>query len=354
MVRAPIDFHRSGSPAAALAILVFATAGPAAAGPWEATTRQGLTVRITQDSFRARDAYLLERVYPDGTPDAGFGQQGQQGQTRFTLGPDNEGPAALQLDSLGRPWVAGASAGPGDTLQAVVLRFLPSGLPDPSYGDGGRSANAPGGRRARALDLAPQADGSTFVAGQVLDSQGQERTGWWRLGADGRVDNRFGLGGLWIDEGGGSTDVLSLSAGADGSLALALRRGEGASAQLEAWVLAPGATAPALAMKADDAAAARLSWRDGQWQWTRAAEPLSSAGPAAPAASVATRAAAGGAGPASVAQAPAAGLAPARPGQPVAVGNRVGWAALGVACLAALGAGLMWLRRARATARGPQ
>ena len=122
---------------------------------------QGLSVRIVQDDFLTREGYVLERAYPDGSADAGFGEQGR---LTFTLGPDNEGPAALRLDALRRPWVAGASAGRGDRLQAVVLRFLASGAPDVSCADGGRSATAPVGRPARALDLAPLADRLNFRA----------------------------------------------------------------------------------------------------------------------------------------------------------------------------------------------
>jgi hypothetical protein len=238
-----------------IAITLFCCAclvGPATAtaGPWEAKTPQGLTVRIVQDTYRTRDAYVLDRVYADGTPDTVFGQQGS---TLFTLGPDHEGPAALRLDALGRPWVAGASvgtsggtsAGQGDTLQAVVLRFLPQGQPDTRYADGGRSATAPGGRRARALDLAPQADGSTYVAGLVQDTQGQERMGWWRLLPSGRVDTGFGLGGLWLEPDPAGGELLELSTRADGTVALSLRRSAaGTGTLLETWELPPGASQP--------------------------------------------------------------------------------------------------------------
>ena len=250
---------------AAVVLLSSSMALPARAGPWEAGTAQGLTVRIVQDLFHSRDGYVLERAYPDGSIDAGFGEQGR---LTFTLGPDNEGPAALRVDTLGRPWIAGASAGRGDRLQAVVLRFLASGAPDVAYAEGGRSATAPAGRPARALDLAPLADGSAFVAGLVSDRQGQERAGWWRLAPDGRVDPRFGLGGLWVDGSEGSSEVLGLTLGGDGSVALALRRGEGAAARYEAWLLAPGESQPRLGESAPAALPRTLRWQAGQWQWS--------------------------------------------------------------------------------------
>ncbi len=236
----------------------------AVAGPWQATLPSGLQVQMAQDAYRTREAYVLERRYPDGTLDVGFGQQGS---TLFSLGPDNEGPTALRLDALGRPWIAGATSIGGDRMQAVVLRFTPQGLPDASYADGGRSATAPAGRSARALDLLPQADGSTLVAGVVTNAQAQEVSGWWRLDRRGQIDAGFGVGGLWADPGTGSSEVVELVP-APGSTALLLRRGEGASMLLEAWVVSEGASMPALtATLAGASSATRLLWRDGAWRW---------------------------------------------------------------------------------------
>ncbi|WP_088280420.1 hypothetical protein [Ideonella sp. A 288] len=344
---------RHGRAWAAEALVTVALAGgPAHAGPWEATTAQGMTVRIVQDPARTRDAYVLERRYPDGTPDAGFGQQGS---LLFRLGPDNDGPAALRLDAQGRPWVAGASAGRGDTVEAVVLRFALHGAADPSFGRNGRSATAPAGRAARALDLAPQSDGSAFVVGTVI-VDGQERSGWWRLAPDGRVDPHFGLGGLWTDQGGGSTEPVEVATGADGSVALGLRRGDGTATQLEAWVLAPGASMPTRTTMAIDQAAARLVWRDGRWQWhadgqaLAALPPQASSPTAAPAA--ASVAASPSASPAGVtappAAAPAASAPTARDATPT---ETTGWTTAGWIAAAALVALGLWRRHAATPTR---
>ena len=308
------------------------------AGPWEATTPQGMTVRIVQDAYRTRDAYVLDRVYADGTPDAVFGQQGS---TLFTLGPDHEGPAALRLDALGRPWVAGASAGRGDTLQAVVLRFLPQGQPDTGYADGGRSATAPGGRRARALDLAPQADGSTYVAGLVQDAQGQERTGWWRLLPDGRVDTGFGLGGLWLEPNPAGAELLDLATRADGTVALRLRRSTAPGALVETWELPPGATQPGrLGVAAPATAAAPgavATDTTGSTQVALAASTTTTPQAVNPFGPVA-------AGASAAPQAPPAGSQPAA--------RAMGWVAAGLAGLAALAAlAALWWRWSRTRAQ---
>lgn len=133
-------------------------------------------------------------------------------------------------------------------MQAVVLRFGPLGKPDRSYARDGRSAVQPAGRAARALDLLPLPDGSSYVVGIVTDSSGQERSGWWRLLPDGSVDRAFGLGGLWADSGRESSEVLGLATAADGSVTLRLRRGTAADAPVESWTLAPQARLPVLAV----------------------------------------------------------------------------------------------------------
>lgn len=229
---------RAGLRTWALALLMAALpVQPCSAGPWRADTPQGLQVHLVQDSFRARDGYLLERRYPDGTPDAGFGQQGA---LVFTLGPDNEGPAALRADAQGRLWVAGASLDGEGRLHAVVLRFLPHGVPDGGYATQGRSAVQPGGLAARALDLLPLSDGSAWVAGLLQERDGRERAGLWRLQPDGRVDPAFGDGGLWRDPDARPAEVQGLAAGADGGVSLQLQRSGTAAA--ETWRVAQGGT----------------------------------------------------------------------------------------------------------------
>jgi uncharacterized delta-60 repeat protein len=229
---------------------------PAQAGPWEAKTPQGQWVRLEQDAFRTREGYVLTRRYADGSLDAQFGEQGS---VVFSLGPDNEGPAALRLDPLGRIWVAGASAGSGDKLEAVVLRFVRQGQPDLGYARQGRSAAQPGGRPARALDLAPQADGSVYVVGLVTQASGQERSGWWRLLPNGSVDPAFGLGGVWVDPGAESTEILDFtptSGDPRSGLSLRLRRGTAPDAPVETWQIAAGGLQPVRAASGVPAAAA--------------------------------------------------------------------------------------------------
>lgn len=308
-------------------LALLAAAAAAHGGEWTAEMPGGLRLVVVQDAARVREGYVLERRYPDGRPDAQFGDEGR---VVFSLGPDNAGPAALRVDAQGRAWIAGASQGGDGRLQAVLLRFGSDGRPDGSFGAQGRVATAPAGREARATDVLPLDDGSAWVAGAVLDAQGGERSGVWRVRADGRIDPAFGLGGLWADPGGGDADVGGFERGPDGELALGLRRLQGGQAQLELWTWRPGGVPQRQSAERVDAArvdAARLVRRDGRWGWSVATTPL-----AAPAPSVAASQPA-----APLPEAPAAALAP-----PFAHATRQEPAASAAAPPAAAGASAWW------------
>ncbi len=306
---------------AGLAVLALTGAPAASAGPWQAVTPQGLRVELVQDSFRARDGYLLERRYPDGTADATFGAGGA---VIFSLGPDNEGPAALRADTQGRLWVAGASAASGGAPEAVVLRFLPQGTADLAYASQGRSAVRPGRLGARALDLLPLPDGGAWVAGLVTEAGGRERAGLWRLGPDGRLDERFGQAGLWLDPDARPAEVLGLdAAGPAGAVRLRLRHDEAGLAT--AWTAtlagvaaqaAPAAATPAADSRGSEPADARIS------PWPDAAAPRAASAPRR-----------GASVPAA-----AADIADADAGWPAVV-------PIGLAVITALAGGLVALRR---------
>lgn len=255
-----------------LLLLIIAPHG-AWAGDWVATLPNGLLVAIVQDTTRARDGYFLERRYPDGLPDPQFGSGGS---IVFSLGNDNEGPAALRLDAQGRAWVAGASQSP-DGQRAVLLRFTSAGQLDGSFAQAGRAAMAPAGREARATDVLPQDDGSAWVAGLVVDAGGAERSGVWRVRNDGNVDTRFGLGGLWLDKGRGATDSGGLQRNPGGEFAFGVRRMEDGRATLEVWAWLEGADPQRVHTEvladARQIDHSTLAWRSGRWQWSGSATP---------------------------------------------------------------------------------
>jgi uncharacterized delta-60 repeat protein len=208
----------------------------------------------------------LARLLPSGALDAGFGESG------FALGQAvpfyNDSISALKLQPDGRIIAAGISSVASEGGMAfMVLRFLPDGANDPTFGIGGRAIATFGSSTAicRAVTLLPdgrivagggvmvndrvvfglaqfatngvleagfgeggqrivpfeganfsqvnglalQPDGKTIAAGVVSSTNGPDFV-VVRLNPDGSVDESFGNGGrVQTDVAGGSRDIVS-------------------------------------------------------------------------------------------------------------------------------------------------
>lgn len=109
--------------------------------------------------------YALVRYMPDGTLDSGFGTGGL-----VVLGEGSgmdDGLSAVTLQPDGKIVVAGYSwsSFSGGTRTAVVLRFLGSGVLDPSFGTGGSWGLNFGGSRYWGTSLAIDGSGRILLAG---------------------------------------------------------------------------------------------------------------------------------------------------------------------------------------------
>lgn len=160
-------------------------------------------------------AIALARFLPDGTPDPSFGEGGQV-ETRLGL----SGATDAAFDPAGRIVVVGSGQRAGHLLPTVV-RYLPNGDLDPSFGDGGVREVRLGGFsafRAVAVDGAGR-----IVAVGDTDSPGS-RAGRFtavRLLPSGAVDRRFGdRGRVRLLRGTAASGVDVIPAGA-GRLLLA-------------------------------------------------------------------------------------------------------------------------------------
>lgn len=159
-------------------------------------------------------AILLALAGGDGARRQGFGAGG----IATTSIP---GAAEVRIDAAavepdGDILVAGSvlPAGEGGTRSALLVRFLPTGSPDPSFGTAGIVTYAPGpGRFAEATAVAVQDGGGILVAGRTA-AQGHNGTFMLaRFLADGTLDGGFGEAGL-------ATAFASASGSAAGALAL--------------------------------------------------------------------------------------------------------------------------------------
>jgi len=120
-------------------------------------------------------------VAAPGERDAGFGDNGVVRLDADSTAQNVED--RIETDSAGRYLVLATSEDGGSRL----LRFLPDGTPDPSFGAGGSLA-APEGTWH---DLALRPDGGIFLAG----GRGQDLA-VASLTADGQLDDAFGDGGF--------------------------------------------------------------------------------------------------------------------------------------------------------------
>lgn len=154
--------------------------------------------------FGGGGAFALARYEEDGSLDASFGGGG-----KVTTMVGNEGGLVdMYRDGEGRIVAAGVKAVPsGEGLGSffTVIRYLPDGTPDASWGSGGIAMT--GFHRSDgpyATAIAPLADGRSFVAGPVdtpssamqfglvtYDSDGSRFSGF---GINGRARTRFGSG----------------------------------------------------------------------------------------------------------------------------------------------------------------
>lgn len=323
---AALGAARGAALGAALAI-----AGAAAAAELGGTLPDGRQIGVTMAPGDGGPGFVLERRLADGRPDPDFGRAGAQ---RFDLTPERDAPTALRVDAQGRIWIVG-SAATADGERSVVLRFDAGGRPDTAFGNGGRAVQAPAGRSTRALEVQPLAGGGAWLAGEVLNGQGEPRLAVWRSGDSGAVDGRFGAGGVWVDDAADIFEILDLRQAPDGELALAVRR-----SRTELWTWRDGGVPVRAAVDGPgaDVATPRLGWRDGRWDWSGQIVGSVAAVPTAPAGEAAS---AGGA-----AIATPFATAPDRRGDAAAAGGgaaELGWWLL--LPLAALGGWWWWRRR---------
>ena len=138
----------------------------------------------------------LARYKPNGSLDRSFGQSG-------TVTTPPGAALALALQSDGRILIAGARVGDNSSAM-MLLRYTTRGSPDPTFGDRGM-VTAHIGRYANALALAVQPDHRVVVGGS---SDGDFVI--LRYLPDGSIDRTFGSGGVAKASFGGRDAIRSL------------------------------------------------------------------------------------------------------------------------------------------------
>ena len=180
-----------------------------------------IVVLATRGANSAHDFALL-RFLPDGTPDSTFGSAGV---VIDDIGADDFA-GDMALDAAGNVVVIG-STGPGGPpyvlYDTVIARYLPDGSLDGTFGSGGHVVEDLGaGMRDDALSVAIQGDGKIAIAGRVFFDNANA-TGFVvaRFLDDGTLDATFGSSGSVTTAYNESSGGYELDLQADGKLVVA-------------------------------------------------------------------------------------------------------------------------------------
>ncbi len=165
--------------------------------------------------------FTVTKVTDGGQPDSTFGTGGQE-----TIaddpdnGPVNESGTGVAIQPDGKIIVAGYEEGLSGLTVFAVLRLLPDGSLDSSFGSDGL-VTVPFSATAQAEAVALQPDGKILVAGDYSLNQGDMVV--VRLTTGGSLDPSFGTGGeQTVSFGASSLDVAqALAIQPDGKIVLA-------------------------------------------------------------------------------------------------------------------------------------
>jgi len=153
--------------------------------------------------------FALLRLMPDGTPDASFGNGGRV-TTNFPNLAAVASSVVVQPD--GKILVAGGAFPDFTFLGDIVLaRYMPDGSPDAGFGTGGIVVTSFPGQGSYAFALALQPDGRIVVAGTdfVAFSTGESSNTDFALArylSNGTLDPSFGSGGRVVTDFGARND----------------------------------------------------------------------------------------------------------------------------------------------------
>lgn len=152
--------------------------------------------------------FALVRYKADGSLDTTFGTGGKV-KTDFSGREDR--PAAVAVQKDGKILVAGVSSpssAPNSPQQMALARYTAAGKPDTTFGTGGKTLLALGGKSA-ATTLKVLSTGKILVGGGLFQgTSGGYNFLLVRLNANGTLDSTFGTGGKATTDFGGLTDGI--------------------------------------------------------------------------------------------------------------------------------------------------
>jgi uncharacterized delta-60 repeat protein len=172
-------------------------------------------ILLTGEHFNGTNSDMaIVRLLPDGTVDTSYGSDGK---LIIPIGTDNDFPTAMRLQADGKAVVVGTSTINGTNRMAVV-RVNDNGTLDSTFGDSGKAVISFGTARENAYGLAIRPDGKILVGGSAGESTNYDFA-IARLTSAGVLDTTFGTNGTVTTAiGSGTEEILSLSLQFDGKI----------------------------------------------------------------------------------------------------------------------------------------
>ena len=164
------------------------------------------------------DRFAVVRYLPNGKRDASWGAAAV---ARASPGNSDDQMFGVAIQPDGMVLGVGQTFNAGNASYDLALaRFLPSGLPDPTFGAGGRVVTALSPYNEAALAVAVQPDGKIVVAGYTYGSgAGTADFLVVRCLADGSLDTSFGgAGSVLIDFAGSDDRAVAVALRPDGRI----------------------------------------------------------------------------------------------------------------------------------------
>ena len=161
--------------------------------------------------------FALLRYHPDGTPDTSFGLNGA---AITPIGSGNESARAIALQSDGKILVAGSSFD-GGSVSFALVRYLPDGALDATFGSAGVVTTAMGSGDSQAYGVAVMPDGRIAVGGTATNGANTDFAVACYL-SDGSLDTSFGSGGKVLTDFNSTNDeARGLALQSNGQIILA-------------------------------------------------------------------------------------------------------------------------------------
>lgn len=173
-----------------------------------------INVGSTYGGASGQDLALI-RYNPAGTLDGTFGTDGI---VVTPTGPQDEQANGAALQSDGKILVTGRSI-VGSRMYFLVVRYMPDGSLDATFGTGGKVSTPVGGNSDSALAVAIQGDGKIVVVGESLnDTYSLRQSAIARYNIDGSLDTTFDGDGIRLLAVGTSTYVNAVVIQPDGKI----------------------------------------------------------------------------------------------------------------------------------------